>query len=70
MSEIETKLYDAMGQRFAVVKIVGSLGVGYMVTAHADSFCREGINEKIVENLRYSEAQAIIKLLGDSDGGS
>jgi len=64
MSEIDTKLYDAMGQRFAVVEVIGSLGKSYEVTANAHML----ENKTIADNLRYSEAKAIIKLLGENDG--
>ena len=66
MSEIDTKLYDAMGQRFAVVEVLGSLGMGYEVTANAHRLQ----NKTIADNLKYSEAKAIIKLLGEHDGNS
>lgn len=65
MSELETKLYDAMGQRFAVVKVFDEKNI---ITVDPDRF--DKAVTVIARNLKYSEAQAIIKLLGDGDGGS
>jgi len=66
ISMTDQQLYDAMGQRFAVIEVIGSLGKSYEVTAFANKLQ----NKTIADNLRYSEAKAIIKLLGENDGNS
>jgi hypothetical protein len=70
MSEIDTKLYDAMGQRFSVVKVIEQIhdrGIvhKYDITATPERYFEDAV---IARNLKYSEAQGIVKLLGDSDG--
>lgn len=67
MSEIDTKLYDAMGQRFSVVRVVGSLGQEHIATARPDQYPTQTV---IVTDLKYSEAKALIKLLGERNGNS
>lgn len=64
MSEIDTKLYDAMGQRFAVVKHGVALN-WYEVTANPDNYHKDRV---VARNLKYTEAHAIIKLIGEHDG--
>lgn len=63
MSEIDTNLFDAMGQRFGVVEIVGSLGREYVVSGDPDKY-----DKVIASNIKFSEAKAIVKLLGERDG--
>lgn len=65
MSEIDNKLYDSMGQRFAVVEVVSSEGKWFEVTAFPESYHPNTVK---ATNLKYSEAQAILKLMGDYDG--
>jgi len=69
MSEIDTKLYDAMGQRFAVVKTlnINKEVFEYQTTTTPERFWD---NYVVAKDLKYSEAQAIIKLLGEENGTS
>lgn len=60
---LENELYDRMGEKFAVVKVVGSLGVAYEVTANPQNY-----QDVVANKLKYSQAQGIIKLLGEHDG--
>ena len=64
---MEDKLYEAMGQRFAVVKVVSSEGEWYSITGVPDTYHN---NTVVARNLKYSEAQGIIKLLGEENGAS
>ena len=61
-------MYELMGERWAVVKVVGGDGVGeiYHITAHPTSY--QG--QALVENLKYSQAKGIKKLLesGENNG--
>jgi hypothetical protein len=62
---LENELYDRMGEKFAVVKVVGSLGVAYEVTANPQNY-----QEVLANKLKYSQAQGIKKLLesGEHNG--
>jgi hypothetical protein len=66
MSDIDTKLYDAMGQRFAVVKtlVIGKECFEYQTTTTPERFFDSYV---IAKDLKYSEAQGIIKLLGEEN---
>lgn len=73
MSDIDVKLYDAMGQRFAVVKVIeqiyqdGKIVEGYKITTSPNQYFDSTV---IATKLRYSEAQGIVKLLGEENGTS
>lgn len=55
-------MYELMGERWAVIKVVGGDGVGnmYHITAHPASYQDSDL---LAENLKYSEAKGIKKLL-------
>ena len=62
----QNDLYDRMGERFSIIKSPSSEGLYHITAEPTKAF--DG--EVIARNVRYSEAKAILRLIGEYDGES